>query len=56
MTVLIIIKLIALAIAIMYGITIVGSLRNKQGVYSGVIVLEAISLVTFLALQFKLYQ
>jgi len=56
MTILMIIKLIALVIAIMYGITIIGSLRNKQGVHGSVIVLEAISLVTFLTLQFKLYQ
>jgi hypothetical protein len=53
--ILIIIKLIALVIAIMYGIIIVGKLRNKQGIYGGVIVLEAIAIVVFLTIQFKLY-
>jgi len=54
--ILIIIKLIALVIAIAYGITIIGKVRYKQAVNTAIIYIEAISIVTFLALQFKLYQ
>ena len=55
MTTVIIIKLIALVLAIAYGITIIGKIHHKQGIPATIIYIEAISLVAFLAIQFKLY-
>lgn len=53
---LIIIKLLALVIAITYGISIIGRIRYGQGISSQMMLLEAISLVTFLTIQFQLYK
>ena len=56
MDILIIVKLIALVLTIAYGIAIIGKIHYKHFVNSVIIFIEAISLVTFLAIQFKLYQ
>lgn len=56
MNTLIIIKLISLVIAVWYSISIIGNLINKASISALILFIQAISLVTFLTIQFKLYQ
>lgn len=56
MSMLIWIKLISLAVSIWFSLVIIGRSIHKSGISAGTFIILAISLTTFLTMQFKLYQ